>query len=224
MGNKREDLISSVNTCLSSKVVSQNSDLLAPIAVDSVLGIIEDLDSATNVDLRDIRMVEQVGGTVDDTELVNGLVFNKGASKSAGGPSQIKNAKIALVQFCLSAPKTDMDNNVVVSDYAAMDRILRDERKYLLGMCKKIKKSGANVLLIQKSILRDAYNELSLHFLAKMGILVVTDIERTDVDFICRTLSCKPIAHAGSVTADRLGRAGHVGDVGGASGHKVVKF
>merc|ERR1711957_886795 len=188
-------------------------------------GIIEDLDSATNVDLRDIRMVEQVGGTVDDTELVNGLVFNKGASKSAGGPSQVNNAKVALIQFCLSAPKTDMDNSVVVSDYAAMDRILRDERKYLLGMCKKIKKSGANVLLIQKSILRDAYNELSLHFLAKMGVLVVTDIERPDVEFICRTLGCAPIAHIDSISADKLGSADQVGDVVmPGSGHKVVKF
>lgn len=32
------------------------------------------------------------------------------------------------------------------------------------------------MLLIQKSILRDAYNDLSLHFLAKMGILVVADV------------------------------------------------
>jgi len=223
--NNREDLISSVNTCLSSKVVCQNSELLAPIAVDSVLGIIEDCETALNVDLRDIRMVEQVGGTIDDTELVNGLVFKKGATKSAGGPSSISNAKIALVQFCLSAPKTDMDNNIVVSDYAAMDRILRDERKYLLGLCKKVKKSGANVLLIQKSILRDAYNELSLHFLAKMGILVVTDVERTDIEFICRTLGCTPIAHADSLAADKLGAADHVGDVTmPGSGHKVVKF
>ena len=58
-----------------------------------------------------------------------------------------------------TAPKTDMDNTVVVSDYAAMDRILREERKYILNQCKMIKKSGANVVLIQKSILRDAYNE-----------------------------------------------------------------
>jgi len=118
-----------------------------------------------------------------------------------------------------------MDNNIVVSDYAAMDRILRDERKFLLGLCKKVKKSGANVLLIQKSILRDAYNELSLHFLAKMGILVVTDVERTDVEFICRTLGCTPIAHADSLSADKLGLAQHVGDVTmPGSGHKVVKF
>merc|ERR1712194_662825 len=137
----REKLISAVNTCLSSKVVAQQTDLLAPLAVDSVLGVI-DPATATNVDLRDIRIVQQIGGTLDDTELVDGLVFSKGSTKSAGGPSQVSKAKIALIQFCLSAPKTDMDNNVVVSDYAAMDRILRDERKYILNQCKKIKKSG----------------------------------------------------------------------------------
>jgi len=224
--NDRESLIHAVQTCLSSKVVSQNSDLLAPLAVDSVLGILGDNPSdAVNVDLRDIRMVEQLGGTVDDTELVPGLVFDKGSTKTAGGPSQVENAKVALIQFCLSAPKTDMDNNVVVSDYAAMDRILRDERKYILNMCKKIKKSGANVVLIQKSILRDAYNELSLHFLAKMGILVVMDIERTDVEFVCRTLGCTPVPHVDSLSPEKLGSAEHVGDVVlPGSGHKVVKF
>ncbi|KAL7465986.1 hypothetical protein ACHAXS_006279, partial [Conticribra weissflogii] len=228
---ERAGLVAAVKTCLSSKVVSQNEDVLAPIAVDSVLTVLgareggEDIERATNVDLRDIRMVEQLGGTVDDTELVQGLVFDKGATKTAGGPSQVDDAKVALIQFCLSAPKTDMDNNVVVSDYAAMDRILRDERKYILNLCKKIKKSGANVLLIQKSILRDAYNELSLHFLAKMNILVVTDVERTDVEFVCRTLGCTPVPHVDSLTPDKLGTAAHVGDVVlPGSGHKVVKF
>jgi len=221
----RDDLLNSVDTCLSSKVVSQNSDILSPIAVDSVLGVVEDIETSTSVDLRDIRLVTQVGGTVDDTELVDGLVLTKGTAKSAGGPSSMSDAKIALIQYCLSAPKTDMDNSVVVSDYAAMDRILREERKYILSQCKAIKKSGANVLLIQKSILRDAYNELSLHFLAKMGILVVTDIDRTDVEFICRTLGCQPVAHPDQMTKEMLGSAERVSDVlmeGGST--KVVKF
>ncbi|KAL3914653.1 MAG: hypothetical protein SGILL_006017 [Bacillariaceae sp.] len=221
----RDHLLNAVTTCLSSKVVAQNSDLLAPIAVDSVLGIVDDVKTSTNVDLSDIRLVTQMGGTVDDTELIQGLVLTKGATKTAGGPTTMQNAKIALIQYCLSAPKTDMDNSVVVSDYAAMDRILREERKYILGQCKAIKKSGANVLLIQKSILRDAYNELSLHFLAKMGVLVVTDIDRGDVEFICRTLGCQPVAHADQMTADKLGAAESVSDVlmeGGST--KVVKF
>lgn len=47
-----------------------------------------------------------------------------------------------------------MENQVVLSDYAQMDRALREERTYLLDICKQIKKAGCNVLLIQKSILR----------------------------------------------------------------------
>jgi T-complex protein 1 subunit delta len=223
--NDRDKLLHAVETCLSSKVVGQNSDVLAPIAVDSVLGIVDDIHTSTSVDLRDIRLVTQVGGTVDDTELVRGLVLTKGSTKTAGGPSSMTDAKIGLIQYCLSAPKTDMDNNVVVSDYAAMDRILREERKFILQQCKVIKKSGCNVLLIQKSILRDAYNELSLHFLAKMGILVVTDIDRGDIDFICRTLGCQPVAHPDQMAEDKLGSAERVADVlmeGGST--KVVKF
>ena len=75
---------------------------------------------------------------------------------------------------------------MIVSDYSQMDRILREEKQYILDICKKIKKAGCNVLLIQKSILRDAVNDLALHFLAKMKILVVRDIEREDIEFISR--------------------------------------
>ncbi|GKY98851.1 hypothetical protein MPSEU_000841100 [Mayamaea pseudoterrestris] len=225
----REQLLNAVETCLSSKVVASHTNVLAPIAVDSVLGIMpdtDDKDAPVQLDLNDIRLVTQLGGTVDETELVHGLVLaQKGASKTGGGPSRMANAKVALLQYCLSAPKTDIDNTVVVSDYASMDRILREERKYILGQCKAIKKSGANVVLLQKSILRDAYNELSLHFLAKMDIMVVTDIDRADVDFVCRTLGCLPIAHADQLTADKLGQAELVQEVymEGASS-KVVKF
>lgn len=203
----RESVLDAVKTCLSSKVVHNNSDVLAPIAVDAVLSVIDPL-TATNCDLNDVKIVKQVGGTMDDTELVKGLVLETGAKRSAGGPGRVENAKIALIQFCLSAPKTDMENNVVVSDYASMDRILREERKYILNQCKKIKKWGCNVLLIQKSILRDAYNDLSLHFLAKLDIMVVTDIERTEVDFIARTLNLQPIAHIDHFSPDKLGHAG----------------
>ena len=47
-----------------------------------------------------------------------------------------------------------MENQVIVSDYTQMDRVLKEERQYILEICKKIKKAGCNVLLIQKSILR----------------------------------------------------------------------
>lgn len=79
-----------------------------------------------------------------------------------------------------------MDNQIVVSDYTQMDRVLREERAYILNLVKQIKKAGCNVLLIQKSILRDALSDLALHFLNKMKIMVVKDIEREDIEFICK--------------------------------------
>lgn len=33
---------------------------------------------------------------------------------------------------------------------------------------------------------RDAVSDLALHFLAKMKIMVVKDVEREDIEFICK--------------------------------------
>jgi T-complex protein 1 subunit delta len=76
-----------------------------------------------------------------------------------------------------------------------MDKILKEERRYILDLVKKIIASGANVILIQKSILRDAVNDLSLHFLAKKNIMVIRDVERDDVEFISKTIGAVPVAH-----------------------------
>jgi len=103
-----------------------------------------------------------------------------------------------------------------------MDRVLKEERNYILDLCKKIQKTGCNVLLIQKSILRDAVNDLSLHFLAKMKILVVRDIERDEIEFISKTLGCQPAASIEGFTAEKLGSAKQVEELSTSDG-KVVK-
>merc|ERR1719481_1010919 len=131
---------------------------------------------------------------------------------------KIEKAKIGFIQFCVSPPKTDMDNQVVVSDYAAMDRVLREERAYLLNIVKQIKKAGCNVLLIQKSILRDAISDLALHFLNKMKILVVKDIERSEIEFVCKSTGCKPIASVDHFNPDMLATAELVEEISVGSG------
>ena len=108
--NDRESLLKSATTSLCSKVVSQNSAELSPIAVDSVLKII-DPARENNVNLKDIRVIKKLGGTVDDTELVDGLVLEQKTS-NVNGPKRMEKAKIGFIQFQVSPPKTDMDNQV----------------------------------------------------------------------------------------------------------------
>lgn len=67
------------------------------MAVDAVLKIV-DKEKDDNVDLRDILVSKKLGGTIDDSELIDGLVFvDKKVSHFAGGPSRIQNAKIGLI-------------------------------------------------------------------------------------------------------------------------------
>ncbi|KAF8343914.1 t-complex protein 1 [Cantharellus anzutake] len=198
-------LLRAATTSLNSKIVSQYSSILAPIAVSAVTRLTT--PTSSNVDLRDIRIVKKVGGTIEDTELIDGVVLNQLVISSAGGPTRMEKAKIGLIQFQVSPPKPDMDNQIVVNDYRQMDKILKEEREYLLRLCKRIKKTGCNALLIQKSILRDAVTDLSLHFLAKLKILVIKDIERDEIEFLSRSTGARPIADIEAFSEDKLGFA-----------------
>ena len=103
-------LLQAARTSLSSKIVSQHSSLLGPIAVDAVLKTI-DQKTADNVDLKNIRIVKKVGGTIEDSEMVDGVVLNQPIIKSAGGPTRMEKARIGLIQFQLSPPKPDVSSH-----------------------------------------------------------------------------------------------------------------
>jgi T-complex protein 1 subunit delta len=118
-----------------------------------------------------------------------------------------------------------MESNVVIKDYSQMDRLLREERLILAKMVKQIAKTGCNVLLIQKSILRDATTELSLDFCAKAKIMVIRDVERDEVEYISRILGVEPAAALDQFTEDKLGYCDVVTEeqLGGDIG-SIVRF
>lgn len=109
----RPALLQAASTSLSSKIVSQHSNLLGPIAVDSVLRTI-DPKTADNVDLRNIRIVKKVGATIEESELVEGLILNQPVVKSGGGPVRMEKARIGLIQFQLSPPKPDVRTSSLI--------------------------------------------------------------------------------------------------------------
>ena len=77
------------------------------MAVNAVTKTI-DLKTADNVDLKNIRIVKKVGGTIEDSEMVEGLVLTQPVIKSGGGPIRVEKARIGLIQFQLSPPKPDV--------------------------------------------------------------------------------------------------------------------
>jgi T-complex protein 1 subunit delta len=202
-------LCQAASTSLESKVISVQSHLLSPIAVKSILKI-TDVYSSCDVNLKNVRIIKKIGGTIEQTELLDGVGLEYSIVKSFSGPIKIQFAKIAFIQFHISVPVTDTENVLVVKNYSSMDRIIREEKQYITSICRKIKASGCNVLLVQKSILRDSISNLALQILAEMQIMVIKDIDRDDLSFITNSFCCAPIVDIELMTPEKFGFADSV--------------
>lgn len=66
-------------------------------------------------------------------------------------------------------------------------------------------------------------NEMSLHFLAKMKIMVVKDIEREDIEFYSRILGCRPIASIDHFVPEALGSADLVEQIPTGGDGKIIQ-
>ncbi|XP_070667356.1 uncharacterized protein [Malus domestica] len=107
--------------------------------MDAVLSVVDPAKPEV-VDLRDIRITKKLRGTVDDTETVKGLVFDKKASYAAGGPTRMKNAKIAVIQFQTMTSKKKTKYVVVEDDDNDManKELLSVEKLFGNQSCKKL--------------------------------------------------------------------------------------
>lgn len=69
--------------------MSQNSTELAPIALQAVKSIV-DIEKADNVDLNNIKVYKKLGGTIDDVQLFQGVVFpHKLPVAAPGSPHRV---------------------------------------------------------------------------------------------------------------------------------------
>lgn len=62
-------------------------------------------------------------------------------------------------------------------------------------------------LVLTLTFTRDAVSDLAHHFLAKMKIMVIKDIEREDIEYVCKSLNVRPAASLDHFTPEVLGSA-----------------
>lgn len=88
----REDLLNIARTTLSSKVLSQDKDYFANLAVDAVLRL------KGSTDLEHIQIIKKVGGKLTDSYLDEGFILDK--QIAVNSPKRIENAKILIANTC----------------------------------------------------------------------------------------------------------------------------
>ena len=194
-------------TSMATKATAGTSDHLAKLATEAVSQIAEERNGKITADIDRIKVVKKKGESMDQSELVKGIVIDKEVSHPQM-PKQVKNAKIALLNAKLEIEKTEFDAKININSPDQMKLFLDEEESMLRDMTDKVVKSGANVVLCEKGI-----DDLALHFLSKKNILAVKNVSSNDMEKLAKATGASILASTKDIAPQTLGEAKLVEEV-----------
>jgi chaperonin GroEL (HSP60 family) len=186
---------------MASKLVAENKEQLAEIAVEAVLSVARKVGEDYVVDLDDIMVEKKPGESMSETRLIEGLVLDKEVVHS-GMPKRVEKAKIALLESALEVKKTEFDAKINIERPEQMESFLREEENMLKGMIEKIVASGANVVVCQKGI-----DDMVQHFLARKGVLAIQRAKEPDMKKLGKATGGKAVTNLEGLSESDLGFA-----------------
>ena len=188
-------------TAMGTKGVTGSKDYLANIAVEAALQVKETRDGKTKVDVDLVKVVKKHGKSLEETELVRGIVIDKELAHPQM-PKRTPNAKIALLNAKLEIEKTEFDAKININNPDQMKLFLDEEERMLKEMVDDVAKSGANFVFCEKSI-----DDMALHFLSKKGISAIKNMSSGDMEKLAKATGGKIVASVKDLGSDSLGAA-----------------
>ncbi|MGC9079770.1 MAG: thermosome subunit beta, partial [Nanopusillaceae archaeon] len=199
-------LIKAAKSALSSKIASIYSDKLAKIVVDAVKKVttVVELSDGTKkiiVDLDSLKIEKKAGGSVNETELIDGIVIDK--EKIHGEmPKLVQNAKIALIGDAIEIKETETDARINITSPEQLEQFLNKEKEMLKKMVDKIRQVGANVVFVQKGV-----DDLAAYYFAKYGIMVARRVKKSDMEKLAKATGAKIVNSVDELSPSDLGEA-----------------
>ncbi len=200
-----EDMLKQVAvTAMTGKGAETAKEHLGELAVKAVKLVAEEIDGKYEIDPDDIKIEKKEGGSVSDTELIEGIVLDKERVHSRM-PKTVKDANIALVNAAVEVKDTETDAEIRITDPTQLKAFLDEEERMLKDMVEKIKASGANVILCQKGI-----DDMAQHFMAKEGLFAVRRVKKSDMEKLAKATGASIVNSLDDLTPEDLGKAGMV--------------
>jgi len=188
-------------TALTGKNAEVSKDRLCDILVKAITFV---TDPDGKVDIAHINVEKKIGGSVDDTNLIEGMAIDKERAHPSM-PKSVKNAKILLLNAALEFKKTEVNAKINISTPGQAQAFLDEEEHMVHAMVNKVVKSGATVIFCQKGI-----DDVAQHYLAKAGILAVRRLKKSDIENLARATGANIVNSIDAITPKDLGTAGLV--------------
>jgi len=188
-------------TAMTGKSGTGASEKIAELVVKAVKTVASEENGKIVINREDIKREKKQGGSVEDTELIYGIVIDKEVVHPQM-PKVVKEAKIALIDTALEVKETETDAEIRITSPDQLQAFIEQEEKMLKEMVEKIVKAGANVVFCQKGI-----DDLAQHFLAKHGVLAARRIKKSDMEKLAKATGAKIITNLDDLKPEDLGYA-----------------
>ncbi|XP_061419394.1 T-complex protein 1 subunit epsilon [Lethenteron reissneri] len=211
-----ESLVLTAMTTLGSKIVNRCQRMMAEIAVNAVLSV-ADLERK-DVDFELIKVEGKVGGRLDDTALIKGVVVDKDFSHPQM-PKEVINAKIAILTCPFEPPKPKTKHKLDVTCVEDYKALLQYEKEKFAEMVRQVKETGANLAICQWG-----FDDEANHLLLQNELPAVRWVGGHEIELIAIATGGRIVPRFSELTADKLGHAGIVRELsfGTTKDHMLV--
>jgi len=151
-----------------------------------------------------IKVDGKVGGTLEDTQLVKGIVLDKEFSHPQM-PKEVKDVKLALLTCAFEPPKPKTKHNIDVKDAETYMNLYQREQDYFKEMVQKCKDSGANVVMCQWG-----FDDEANHLLYQQGLPAVRWVGGVELELLAMSTNSRIIPRFSELAPEKLGTCGRI--------------
>lgn len=204
-----EEVVPVLKTAIASKQYG-NEDFLARLVAQACISILpasqvsgdlpNEKDISFNVD--NIRVCKIVGGGVQQSHIINGMVFKKHVE---GTHSSVKDAKIVVYACPVDVAAPETKATVLIKNADELVNFSQGEEVLLEQQIKAIAETGAKVIVSGAK-----FGSLGMHYVDKYKMTALRLTSKFDLKRICRAVGATALLKLRPPTQDEMGHCDEV--------------
>merc|ERR1711936_689690 len=194
--------VKTAKTTLGSKIINKCHEQMAKIAVDAVLAVADLEKKDVNFEL--IKVEAKVGGQMEDSMLVKGVIVDKDFSHPQM-PKELKDVKLAILTCPFEPPKPKTKHKLDVTSVEDYRKLRQYEKEKFDEMVKQVKDAGATLAICQWG-----FDDEANHLLLQRELPAVRWVGGPEIELIAIATGGRIVPRFQELTADKLGSAGTV--------------
>merc|ERR1711915_529714 len=200
--NNTENLVRTAKTTLGSKIINKCHDQMAKIAVDAVMAVADLETKDVNFEL--IKVEAKVGGQMEDSMLVKGVIIDKDFSHPQM-PKQLKDVKIAILTCPFEPPKPKTKHKLDVQSVEDYKQLRAYEKETFEKMVDQVKDAGATLAICQWG-----FDDEANHLLLQRELPAVRWVGGPEIELIAIATGGRIVPRFQELSNEKLGVAGSV--------------